>query len=96
MGGASRDPEQVRERCRVNLCGPVLKCSACRAPLTSDGVTPSAASARSSSCDEEEARDAAVQASPPLSSSKSLQTDEAPPPQQVRQLQVSDRQCQAM
>ncbi|PWA33800.1 hypothetical protein CCH79_00017246 [Gambusia affinis] len=58
-----------------------------RAPLTSDGATPSAASARSSSCDEEEARDAAVQASPPLSSSKSLQTDEAPPPQQVRQLQ---------
>uniref|UniRef100_A0A3B5PYL9 Dystrotelin n=1 Tax=Xiphophorus maculatus TaxID=8083 RepID=A0A3B5PYL9_XIPMA len=59
------------------------------APPTSDAATLPAASARSSSCDEEEARDAAVQASPPLSSSKSLQTDEAPPPQQVRPLQVS-------
>ncbi|XP_014904768.1 dystrotelin isoform X2 [Poecilia latipinna] len=53
-----------------------------RAPPTSDAATPLAASARSSSFDEEEARDAAVQASPPHTSSKSLQTYEALPPQQ--------------
>ncbi|XP_008434473.1 dystrotelin [Poecilia reticulata] len=65
-----------------------------RAPPTSNAATLLASSTHSSSTDEEEARDAAVQVSPPLSSSKSLQTDKAPPPQQGATLLTEVRNLQ--
>lgn len=89
MGGARRDPKQVREHLKLIVDDFILKPSAFRAPPSSDASTRLADSAHASSSEGDVSHDASVQASLPQSSSKCLQTDEDAPTQQVRTSQVA-------